>query len=155
MNSEVKILIVEDDNGHASLIERNLRRAGIVNEFIRFHDGQQILDFFFAENSENIFNENDAYLLLLDIRMPKVNGFDVLGKVKNDERVKKIPIIMLTTTDNPEEIDRCHELGCSSYITKPVEYQNFVDVIRQLGLFIAITEVPKIKESRRVIKSDL
>lgn len=148
MNNEVKILIVEDDDGHASLIEKNLRRSGIQNEFIRFKDGKAILDFFYKESTEYIYKPNDSYLLLLDIRMPKLSGFDVLEKLKSDSKFKKIPIIMLTTTDNPDEINKCHTLGCNSYITKPVEYIDFISVIKQLGLFITITEIPKLGTER-------
>jgi CheY-like chemotaxis protein len=81
-------------------------------------------------------------VLLLDIRMPKVDGIEVLRQVKCDPELKKLPVIMVTTTDDPREIDRCHELGCSNYITKPVEYSQFVETIRRLGLFLLTVEVP-------------
>ena len=151
MNNEVKILIVEDDDGHASLIEKNLRRSGIQNEFIRFKDGKAIIDFFYNDNVSPNYKSEESYLLLLDIRMPKFNGFDVLEKLKSDTKFKKIPIIMLTTTDNPDEINKCHALGCNSYITKPVEYIDFISVIKQLGLFITITEIPKLGSDRIII----
>ncbi len=150
MNKEVTILLADDDEGHASLVKKNLKRAGIINEIIRFKDGQEALDFFYGK-SEIIIDKGKPYLLILDIKMPKMNGFDVLKKLKSDEVYKKMPIIMLTTTDNPDEIEKCHLLGCSNYITKPVEYQKFVEIIRQLGLFISIIEIPNIEEKKKVI----
>ncbi len=76
--------------------------------------------------------------------MPKVNGTEVLKKLKEDKELKKIPVIMITTTDDPIEIEHCHSIGCSNYITKPINYDNFVKVIRQLGLFLSVVQVPRI-----------
>lgn len=150
MNKEVTILMADDDDGHSSLVKKNLKRAGIINEIIRFKDGQETLDFFFGKSKSKI-EDSKPYLLILDIKMPKMNGFDVLKKLKGDDNYKKMPIIMLTTTDNPDEIEKCHLLGCSNYITKPVEYQKFVEIIRQLGLFISIIEIPKLEENSKLI----
>ena len=144
MVDEVFILIAEDDDGHARLTEKNLRRAGIKNDMLRFKDGQEILDFLFR-NGEGDEKENQAaYLLLLDIRMPKIDGVEVLRQIKQDGELRKIPVIMLTTMDDPREVEACHQLGCSHYIVKPVEYDKFADVLRQLGLFLKIVQVPQI-----------
>jgi CheY-like chemotaxis protein len=144
MVDEVVILIVEDDDGHARLTEKNLRRAGIKNEMLRFKDGQEILDFLFR-NDEGDEKENQAaYLLLLDIRMPKIDGVEVLRQIKQDGELRKIPVIMLTTMDDPREVEACHQLGCSHYIVKPVAYDKFAEVLRQLGLFLKIVQVPQI-----------
>ena len=144
MVDEVVILIVEDDDGHALLTEKNLRRAGIRNEMLRFKDGQEILDFLFR-NGAGRKRENQApYLLLLDIRIPKIDGVEVLRQIKQDGELRKIPVIMLTTMDDPREVEACHQLGCSHYIVKPVEYDKFADVLRQLGLFLKIVQVPQI-----------
>jgi CheY-like chemotaxis protein len=144
MKKEVIVLIAEDDDGHATLIERNLRRAGLLNEIVRFKDGQETLDFLFGKNKGPKCKPDTAYMLLLDIRMPKVDGVEVLRQVKADKVLKKLPIIMITTTDDPREVEICHNLGCSSYITKPIEYDNFMEAVRQLGLFLLVVEVPKI-----------
>ena len=144
MRNEVVIAIAEDDPGHAALIERNLRRAGIQNELELFADGQEVLDFFFGTGPRTR-RPDTPYLLLLDIRMPKVDGVEVLARVKADEELRKVPVIMLTTTDDPREIERCHALGCSHYITKPVDYDSFVGVLRQLGLFLLVVQVPAIR----------
>lgn len=145
MKKELKIILAEDDEGHASLIKRNLKRAGLMNEIIHFKDGKETLDFLFDEKKEKEQVKDIASLLLLDIKMPKVDGIEVLRRVKQDEKLKKMPVIMITTTDDPREIEKCHELGCSSYIAKPIDYDKFVAAIRQLGLFLLIVEVPELK----------
>ncbi len=142
MNQEVIILIAEDDEGHALLIRKNLARAGVTNRIVHFKDGQEVVDFLFCRGAGPQRKSGEAYVLLLDIRMPKLDGTDVLEQVKADPELRKIPVVMITTTDDPREIDRCHQLGCSNYITKPVEYEGFVNAIRQLGLFLAVVQVP-------------
>jgi CheY-like chemotaxis protein len=149
MQEEVTILIAEDDDGHATLIERNLRRAGLGNPIMRFADGQSALDFLFQTSAGAVRQSGHKYLLLLDIRMPKVDGVEVLRRMRGHEELKKITVIMLTTTDEPREVERCHSLGCSIYITKPVEYEQFIDGIRKLGLFLMVVQVPKINGSVR------
>lgn len=144
MRKEIHIIIAEDDDGHAALINKNLRRAGIENDIIRFADGQQVLDFLFKKGDGPHRKAGDSYLLLLDIRMPKVDGIEVLRQLKADEELRKIPVIMVTTTDDPREVEHCHLLGCSNYITKPVDYEKFVNAIRQLGLFLMIVQVPAV-----------
>jgi len=144
MKKEVTIVLAEDDMGHATLIQRNLRRSGITNEIIHLKDGDEALDFLFRRVPGPSLIQGRCYLLLLDIKMPKVDGVEVLRQIKSDPELRKIPVIMLTTTDDPREVDRCHTLGCSSYIAKPVDYDKFVMAIRQLGLFLAIVEVPRI-----------
>jgi CheY-like chemotaxis protein len=144
MTKEVVILIADDDAGHARLIEKNLSRAGLNNPVQRFENGQQVLDFFLGKAGSPIRDPDMSYLLLLDIRMPKVDGVEVLQKLKADNELRKMPIIMLTTTDDPREVERCHGLGCSSYIVKPVDYDKFAEAIKNLGLFISLVEVPQI-----------
>jgi CheY-like chemotaxis protein len=141
MNKQTAVLIAEDDEGHAVLIQRNLRRAGIDNPLMVFPDGKATLDYLFQRGQPRRV-PGTPYVLLLDIRMPNVDGIEVLRQVKSDPELKKLPVIMVTTTDDPREIDRCHELGCSTYITKPVEYSQFVETIRRLGLFLLTVEVP-------------
>ncbi len=144
MHKEVEIIVAEDDEGHAGLIKANLARGGIVNNVLHLKDGQEVLDFLFQEGDGPHRKSGSSYVLLLDIRMPKVDGVGVLKKLKADPELNKIPVIMITTTDDPREVDRCHALGCNNYITKPVAYDNFVNAVKQLGLFLSIIEVPKI-----------
>lgn len=143
VTKEVIILVAEDDSGHARLIEKNLRRAGLHNAIERFENGQEVLEFLF-QRSERKRSADASYLLLLDIRMPQVDGVEVLRQLKADPELKKIPVLMLTTTDDPREVERCHSLGCNSYVVKPVDYDKFSDAIKQLGFFISLVQVPEI-----------
>jgi len=144
MHKDVVVLVAEDDEGHAGLIRKNLARAGMVNTLLHFKDGQETLDFLFRKGEGNHRKSGVAYLLLLDIRMPRIDGVEVLEQVKADPELRKMPIIMITTTDDPREIEKCHALGCSNYIAKPLDYDKFVTAIRQLGLFLSVVQVPKI-----------
>ena len=143
MNKEVIILVADDDDGHAGLIQKNLARSGMANQILRFRDGQEIVNFLFFEGEGAHRNPESAYILLLDIRMPKLDGTEVLRRIKENSLLRKMPVIMITTTDDPREVAHCHSLGCNSYITKPVEYDDFVNAIRQLGLFLAVVQVPQ------------
>lgn len=147
MEQEVVIVIAEDDEGHAALIKKNLKRAGILNQILHFHDGQELLDYLFRRGPGPHWEPGTAIVALLDIRMPKVDGIEVLRQIKQDPELRKIPVIMVTTTDDPREVEKCHAIGCSSYITKPVDYEKFIKAIRQLGLFLTVVQVPKIKSS--------
>lgn len=144
MKKEVIVAIAEDDEGHATLIKKNLKRAGIYNEILWFKDGQETLDFFFRIGEGPQRELGVPYLLLLDLRMPKVDGVEVIQQLRHDDELRKIPIIVITTSDDPREVEHCHKLGCSSYITKPIDYEKFVIAIRQLGLFLMVVEVPGI-----------
>ena len=139
---EAVILIADDDAGHVRLIEKNLRRASLSNRIIRFEDGQEVLDFLFGRVTPAA-EKGVPYLLLLDIRMPKVDGVEVLRQLKQDEVLRKIPVIMLTTTDDPNEVERCHFLGCSSYIVKPVDYELYAGAVQDLGQFISLVKIPE------------
>ena len=137
----VTIVIVEDDPGHARLIERSLRRAHITNDVVILRDGQEALDYLFPEPTVSELPALPS-LVLLDLRLPQVDGYTVLARMKRDERTQHIPVIILTTVDVPEEIERCYALGCNVYITKPVEETRFIEAIRQLGLFVSIVQIP-------------
>jgi CheY-like chemotaxis protein len=131
------ILIVDDDEGHAILIRENLEAAGLRNPIRHFRDGQAVLDFFARPPTAA-----EGFLILLDIRMPKVDGIEVLRRLKADAELSKLPVIMLTTTDDSREVERCYELGCNVYIQKPVDYERFAEAIRRLGLFMSLVLVP-------------
>lgn len=137
----ITIILAEDDDGHATLIEKNLRRAGLSNGFARVRDGQEALDFFADPNCPCV-GGSPSCLVLLDIKMPRVDGVEVLRRLRADPRTATVPVIMLTTTDDPREIERCYQLGCNVYITKPVDYEGFANAIRQLGLFFSVMQVP-------------
>ncbi|WP_231681009.1 response regulator [Brevundimonas sp. AAP58] len=141
MSTPVKILMVEDDHGHAKLIEKNIRRANISNEIVHFDAGQPALDYLFSEE----ILANGPLLILLDLNLPDMQGTDILAEVKRDERLKRAPVVVLTTTDDKTEIQRCYDLGCNVYITKPVDYESFAAAIRQLGLFLSVMQAPEIE----------
>lgn len=140
--ASVNIVLVEDDDGHATLVEKNLRRAGLANRFTRLADGQEAVDYLFAQGAYTDRPSLEHTVVLLDLRMPRMGGIEVLEKVKGSPIVAQVPIIVLTTTDDPREIDRCYELGCNIYITKPVEYDAFIEAIRRLGFFLQVVKLP-------------
>lgn len=140
MTKPPTILIVDDDEGHAILIRNNLEIAGIPNPIQHFKDGQAVLDFFATRPPR----PSESFIMLLDIRMPKVDGIEVLRQMRADPELRKLPIIMLTTTDDTRDVQRCHELGCSGYIQKPVDYDKFADAIRRIGLFVPLLLVPQV-----------
>ena len=146
MKTEPIIVVVDDDEGHAILVRENLEAAGLNNRFIHFSDGQEALDFFFRRGGGTSLSEpGEKYLILLDIRMPKVDGLEVLRQLKSDPELHKLPVIILTTTDDSREVDRCHELGCNGYIQKPIDYEKFAEAMRRLGLFMSLLLVPPVK----------
>jgi CheY-like chemotaxis protein len=133
--------MIEDDEGHARLIEKNIRRAGISNKLSHFLDGGSALDYLF--NDAEGPRHNGPALVLLDLNLPDMSGTDILEKITADPVLKRTPVVVLTTTDDKVEIQRCYDLGANVYITKPVNYESFADAIRQLGLFLSVMQVPE------------
>jgi CheY-like chemotaxis protein len=146
MNSQVPVTIVmvEDDEGHARLIERNIRRSGINNEIVPFSSGRPALDYFLGGDGKSGLERGKGYLVLLDLNLPDMSGVDILKRLKETRQTERIPVVVLTTTDDKTEIQRCYDLGCNVYVTKPVNYENFADAIRQLGLFFTVVKVPEV-----------
>jgi CheY-like chemotaxis protein len=138
----VTIVMVEDDEGHARLIERNIRRAGVNNEIMPFTDGTAALAFLLGPDGSGSVHADHALLVLLDLNLPDMTGVDILTKIKSNQHLKRTPVVILTTTDDQREIQRCYDLGANVYITKPVNYDNFANAIRQLGLFLSVMQVP-------------
>ena len=142
MSKPVKIIMIEDDEGHARLIERNIRRSGVNNEIKAFTDGTSAMNYLFGKDGTGVQHKGQALLILLDLNLPDTSGIDILKRVKENKYLKATPVVVLTTTDDSQEIKRCYELGCNVYITKPVNYENFANAIRQLGLFFSVIQVP-------------
>ncbi|BBK30948.1 response regulator receiver domain-containing protein [Stella humosa] len=140
----VTIIMVEDDEGHARLIEKNIRRAGVHNEIVPFTDGTSALEYLFGKDGSGQVSAGRGLLILLDLNLPDMTGVDILAKVKANPHTKRSPVVVLTTTDDQREIQRCYDLGANVYITKPVNYEAFANAIRQLGLFFAVMQVPEI-----------
>jgi len=136
----VKIVMIEDDEGHARLIEKNIRRAGVSNEILPFTNGTDALAYLFGPE----VNSGRQLLILLDLNLPDMTGIDILEKIKGETSTKRLPVVVLTTTDDTREIQRCYDLGANVYITKPVNYDGFANAIRQLGLFFAVMQVPEV-----------
>ena len=140
---EVTIVMVEDDEGHARLIEKNIRRAGVNNEIVPFTDGTSALDYVLGTDRTGYASRTSSLLILLDLNLPDMSGIDILEKIKTNQHTKRLPIVILTTTDDETEIKRCYDLGANVYITKPVEYESFAHAIRQLGLFFSVMQIPE------------
>ena len=138
MTSPVTIVMIEDDEGHARLIERNIRRAGVNNQIIPFANGTDAMTYLLGGEHR----KGDPLLILLDLNLPDMTGIEILRRVKETQHLKTTPVVVLTTTDDAQEIKRCYELGCNVYVTKPVNYENFATAIRQLGLFFSVIQVP-------------
>lgn len=142
MSEHVTIIMIEDDEGHARLIERNIRRAGVNNDIIPFANGTEAVRYLFGEDGSGGVSRHRALLILLDLNLPDMSGVDILKRVKENEHLKLSPVVVLTTTDDEREIKRCYDLGANVYITKPVNYDSFANAIRQLGLFFSVIQVP-------------
>ena len=135
MSNKQTILIVDDEYSGRETLESILEGEGY--------------NLAMAENGPQAIAQAKSILpdvILLDIMMPGMTGFEVCQRIRNDPQIAEIPIIMLTTTDDPREIERCYQLGCSVYITKPVMYEEFVEAVKRLGLFLNIVKVPPEKE---------
>jgi len=133
------ILLVEDDEGHAMLIQMNLKDSGLKSPIHHVTDGQAALDYV---KQATALGNVDSLLILLDLNLPVVDGYGVLTQLKSDPETRKIPVIILTSSYDNREIERCYELGCNVYLRKPVEYNSFVHAVKQLGTFISVIELP-------------
>lgn len=141
-NTPVTIIMIEDDEGHARLIERNIRRSGVNNEIIPFSNGTDAVKHLFGSDGTGLHHKGRALLILLDLNLPDMTGIEILRQIKANKYLKSSPVVVLTTTDDSHEIKRCYEFGCNVYITKPVNYESFANAIRQLGLFFSVIQVP-------------
>lgn len=143
MKGNAIILIAEDDEGHYTLMRRNLQRSGLNNDIIRFRDGQELLEYLdLIKHKEDL--KSCPHLLFLDIRMPKVDGLEVLEQVKSDPSLRRMPVIVITTASDVHVVEQCHQLGCCMYLVKPVVYEEFVEMMQKVGSFLSIVELPSL-----------
>lgn len=140
----VAIIMIEDDEGHARLIEKNIRRAGVTNEIIPFRNGTSAINYLLGSDGSGLVAVGRPSLVLLDLNLPDMTGIDILARLKANEHTRRTPVIVLTTTDDAREIQRCYDLGANVYITKPLNYESFANAIRQLGLFLAVMQIPEL-----------
>jgi CheY-like chemotaxis protein len=137
------IVMIEDDEGHARLIEKNIRRAGVNNEILPFTNGTDALAYLLGPDGSGEVSSGRHLLILLDLNLPDMTGIEILERLKSNRHTRRSPVVVLTTTDDSREIQRCYDLGANVYITKPVNYEGFANAIRQLGLFLAVMQVPE------------
>jgi CheY-like chemotaxis protein len=139
----VTIVMIEDDEGHGRLIEKNVRAAGVNNAIIAFTDGASALRHLLGPDGSGRVSAGLAFLVLLDLNLPDMDGAEILRQLKENSHLKRTPVVILTTTDDEREVQRCYDLGCNVYITKPVDYARFATAVRQLGLFFSVIQVPE------------
>lgn len=139
----ILIMLVDDDEGHQLLIRENLRAGGIINDVIQMSNGQEAMDYLLRRGAyQDPARSPRPGLILLDIKMPKMDGYAVLEKLKADPSLRTIPVLMLTSTDDQVEVNKCYALGANSYVVKPVRYEEFQDRVKSLGLFLDIVRFP-------------
>ena len=136
------VVLIEDDEGHASLIRKNLQRVGVLNPILHLKNGAEAMAYFF----DAPLKAHDKTVVVMDLNMPGIDGFDILRRLKTEEATRQMPVVVLTTTDNPRDIDHCYALGCNAFMTKPIGYDDFSEAIRKLGLMLTVVRVPHIKE---------
>ncbi len=143
MKNTVEVLLIEDNPDDAELTIRALKKKKLANNLVHLKDGAEALDFIFGRG---VYAERDILstpkVILLDLKMPKVNGIEVLEKIRADERTQKIPVVVLTSSKEDPDVDRCYKLGVNSYIVKPVDFDNFLEAVSNLGLYWLILNEP-------------
>lgn len=138
----LQVLMAEDDDGHATLVRRNLQRAGLNIRPVHLRDGQELLDYVYRRAPWTNRSSHDALVMLLDLNMPRIDGVEVLRRLKTDKDLARIPIFVLTTTDNPFEIERCYALGAAVCLVKPVDYGAFSTMVQRLADLLTHARMP-------------
>ncbi len=134
-NEEIEIVIVEDDPNDAELITRVLKKHNLANKLILLKDGVEALDFLFAEGSYAKRIDVSPKVILLDLKLPKLNGIEVLQRIKNNDRTKNIPVVVLTSSREDRDLRDAYDLGVNSYVTKPINFEEFAKAVAELGLY--------------------
>lgn len=145
MDNQIEILLVEDNMSDAEMTMRALKKNNLTNSVLHLKDGAEALDFIFGEGAyADRIVEHTPKVILLDLKMPKVNGIQVLQRIKSDERTKKVPVVVLTSSKEDPDIKECYSLGVNSYVVKPVQFEQFVKTISELGLYwVLLNQPPK------------
>jgi CheY-like chemotaxis protein len=142
MTDALSILMAEDDDGHALLVRRNLRRGGLQTEPVHLRDGQELLDYVYHRAGWLDRAPLGPVAMIVDLKMPRLGGTEVLERLKRDEELRRIPVFVLTTTDNPAELDHCYSLGAAACLVKPVDYGAFGEMVQRLAEFLVSARLP-------------
>lgn len=135
-DQQVEILLVEDNPNDASLTMRNLKKGNFLNKLYWVKDGQQALDFLYCTGDYAARDEDDhPKLILLDLKMPKVDGIEVLQRIKSDERLRVIPVVVMTSSNEQPDVTESYRLGVNSYVVKPVEFGAFAEAVAKIGMY--------------------
>lgn len=140
MSEQATVLIAEDDAGHFALVKKNLWRCCPVRDIFHFRDGEELMRYLMDPEAKFRIVSGRNYLLLLDLRLPRIDGTEVLERIKADPELCKIPVIVLTTSQDEADVNRCYELGCSAYVTKPLDYTAFMETVEALGAVLSLPE---------------
>lgn len=133
------ILLVEDDDGHAVLIQRSLRPVDFPIQVVRVADGQKALDFIHGPDRQEI---DGPLVVFLDLNLPVIDGYKVLQTLKGDTETRRIPVVVITTTDDRREMEKCYDLGANAYVSKPLEFDRFSTTMQSLGQFLTVVTIP-------------
>jgi CheY-like chemotaxis protein len=142
MAGPLSVVIADDDDGHATLVRRNMKRAGLEANLVHLHDGQEVLDYMYRRGEWAHRTGHHALALVLDLNMPRLGGMAVLERMKMDEHLTRIPVFVLTTSDNPTEINTCYALGASACLVKPVDFGAFGEMIQRFAAFLMAAKLP-------------
>ena len=147
MKKEGVILIADNDDNCFEIIQKSFRSVGLKNQIIRFRDGKGVVDFLFSDTANPKIDLRKEYVLLLDIEIPEIDGLAILKRIRNNGKLSKMPVIVLTSADVPEKIRACHDLGCNMYIVKPEDQEDFDNILEKTGRFLSIVEMPRINNT--------
>lgn len=137
-----RILLVEDDVNDVELTLESLKEYNLANEVVVARDGEEALDYLYRRNNFAVVPPGKPVVIFLDIKMPRMNGLEVLRKIKNDDDLKLIPVVMVTSSQEEPDLQEAYELGANAYVVKPVDVQQFMNAIKELGVFWAVFNVP-------------
>jgi CheY-like chemotaxis protein len=137
-----RILIVEDDLNDIELTLTALREYNLANEVVVTHDGAEALDFLYSRGRFAGRSSGSPAVILLDLKLPKVNGLEVLQKIRSDQHLKMIPVVVLTSSHEEKDMMRSYQLGVNAYVVKPVDFHDFVNAVKELGIFWAVINEP-------------
>src|ERR1700758_2003570 len=145
MNKLGRILLVEDDPKDMELTLMALDEYNLANEVVIVHDGEEALDYLYHRGQFSMRTNNNPIVVLLDLKLPKVDGLEVLKQIRSDEKLRAIPVVVLTSSREERDIIASYRLGVNAYVVKPVDFHEFVDAVKELGIFWAVTNEPPLR----------